>query len=217
MIFKAKTKFPISSWAGRLFGEPAFIIGNGPSLLENNIKLINNYFTIGTNRAFKVLLPKILIWQDESLYEDCYNEIRKLACVKITKESLDFENIFTHFTLEPGNFVFGKNPSILYGGGSTVVLAIQLAVSLGCSSLILLGCDCNYRGNKTDFYGENKNHSIGTLSNFLAAMEWVHRECPIPVFNCGDAPYWPRTTLELAVEKTQPKERNHLQWLNKLL
>lgn len=216
MIFRAKSKFPINSWSGRLTGETAFIVGNGPSLLENDLSLIEKTFTIGINRAFRVILPKILIWQDESLYKDCYEDIVKLPCAKITKQSIDTKNIFTHFTLEHGSFQFGKNPAILYGGGSTAALSVQLAVAMGCSSVVLLGCDCGYKDGKTDFYGSNKNHTTSTVPNFLAAMDWVSRECPISVLNCGDAPYWPRITLEAAINRVKPSEKYHLEWLNQL-
>lgn len=217
MIFRAKSKFPIHSWAGRFLGETTFIIGNGPSLLENNLKLIDNFFSIGLNRAFFVMLPKILLWQDESLYKDCYNDIRKLPCAKVTKESVDFENVFTHFVLQHGCFSFGKDPGVLYGGGSTAALAIQMAVSMGFSSIVLLGCDCSYKDGKTDFYGENKNHTTSTVGNFLAAMEWASRECPVEIVNCGDTPYWPRTSLERAIKKLKPKERTHFDWLKRLV
>ncbi len=217
MIFRAKSKFPISSWSNRLFGEPVFIIGNGPSLLENDLSKITEYFTIGINRAYKVLLPKILMWQDESLYKDCYDDIRILPCAKITRATIDSEDVFTHFELKHGPFVFGSNPSVLHGGGSTAALAVQLGVSLGCSSLILLGCDCGYKNNMTDFYGLNKEHTSSTVPNFLAAMEWVSRECPIQVLNCGDAPCWPRVSLEEAIETSKPSSKTHLSWLSKLL
>jgi len=216
MIFRSKTKFPICSWAGRFSGETAFIIGNGPSLLENNLDLIKNYFTIGINRAFRVLLPKILIWQDESLYEDCYEDIVKLPCCKVTLEKIDPEDIFTHFELSEGSYSFNKNPYLLKGKGSTAALAVQLSVSLGFSSIVLLGCDCNYQDGKTDFYGENKNHTVNTLRNFSNAMEWVKKECTVPVYNCGNAPFWPRISLEEAIEKTNPKEKFHIEWINSL-
>jgi len=216
MIFRAKSKFPIHSWAGRFVGETAFIIGNGPSLLENNISLIENYFTIGINRAFRVILPKILICQDESLYEDSYSSIRVLPCAKVTKKDIDNEDVFTHFTLEHGHFCFGKDPGVLYGGGSTAALAIQMAVAMSFSSIVLLGCDCCYKENKTDFYGENKNHTISTIPNFLAAMDWVKKECPVEIFNCGDAPQWPRITLEDVIKKLSPSNKTHFDWLRKI-
>jgi len=216
MIFRAKSKFPINSWAGRMRGEVAFIIGNGPSLLENDLRLIDDYFTIGINRAFKIILPKILIWQDESLYSDCYEDIVKLPCAKLTKESIDPNNQFTHFALERGSFRFGGNPAILYGGGSTAALSIQLAVAMGFSSIVILGCDCGYKNGKTDFYGTNKNHTATTVDNFLAAMFWASRECPIPIVNCGDAPYWPRVGLDVAIGLVQPIKRHHFEWLNRL-
>jgi len=88
---------------------------------------------------------------------------------------------------------------------------------MGCSSLVLLGCDCSYKNGNTDFYGNNKEHSTSTLSNFSAAMEWVKKDSPVPVFNCGDAIFWPRISLEEAIEKSCPTKRSHLRWLNRLV
>lgn len=217
MIFRHPSKFPIAKWTDRLKGETAFIIGNGPSLLENDLKKLDGCFTIGINRAFRVILPTILMWQDASLYEDCYEEIKTLPCAKITLKNIDHENEFTHFSLIPGPFRFKKEPFNLYGGGCTTALAIQLAYALGCSSIVLLGCDASYKDNKTDFYGVNRNHTENTLRSFTAALNWANRECPIPILNCGDAIQWQRMSLEKAIESTQPRIQSHISRLSVLL
>lgn len=216
MIFRSKYKFPIKLWKNRFVGETAFILGNGPSLVDNNLDLIKNNFIIGTNRAYKIALPCILMWQDESLYEDCYSDLVTLACAKLTKKEIDKQDLFTHFVIERGGFSFGEDPSVLHGGGSTACLAVQLAVAMGFSKIVLLGCDCSYRGEQTDFYGKNKNHSTNTLTNFSAAMEWVSRESPIFIANCGDAPYWPKITLHTAIAECKPNNLSRLEWLNRL-
>jgi hypothetical protein len=216
MIFRSRYKFPIKLWKKKFVGETAFILGNGPSLLENDLGLLKNYFTIGTNRAYKIVSPCILMWQDESLYEDCFRDLVTLACAKLTRKEIDKEDLFTHFRIERGGFSFGEDPEVLHGGGSTACLAIQLAVSMGFSKIVLLGCDCSYRGEQTDFYGKNKNHSTNTLANFSAAMEWVSRESPIPIRNCGDAPYWSKISLQAAIDDFEPNKLSRLEWLNRL-
>jgi len=216
MIFRNPSKFPISSWVDILPNETAFIMGNGPSLLEIDHKDLDGLFTIGINRSYKLVIPTILLWQDESLYDDCFDEVRFVASAKVTRKEIDPDNLFTHFSLEPGAFRFHKTPHKLFGGGCTGVLAAQLAYAMGCTSIVLLGCDCKYKDGKTDFYGVNKHHSDTTLNNFSAAMEWLSRECPVPIYNCGDASFWPKITLEEAIEKTKPTKMNHLLRLNRL-
>lgn len=217
MNFRKSTKFTVNAWSNRLRGEVAFVIGNGPSLTENNLDLLDGLFTIGINRAFRLLLPTILMWQDESLHDDCYEDLRTLGCAKITRRDIDSEGLFSHFELVHGPFRFGHNPAILHGGGCTAALSAQLANALGCSAIVFLGVDCKYKSDRTDFYGINKHHSDQTLANFLGAMEWVNRECPIPVLNCGDVPYWPRIGLEEAIERTKANKEPHLVRLGRLL
>ena len=42
----------VRKWKDRLLGVPAFILGNGPSLNDEDIAPLSNYFTIGINRSF---------------------------------------------------------------------------------------------------------------------------------------------------------------------
>lgn len=216
MIFRSKCKFPVSNWKNLFKGEVAFILGNGPSLLENDLSLIDHFFTIGMNRSYKALLPKILIWQDESLYEDCYEDLKTLPCAKVTTKEIDKDDIFSHFVINKSKFMFSGDPYYLYGGGCTSVLAIQMAVSMGFSSIVLLGCDCCYRGEQTDFYGLNKNHNSNTLMHFNNAMQWVKNNCPVDIHNCSDNNFWEKENLNEILNKQKLKKRNHLFWLNAL-
>jgi hypothetical protein len=157
------------------------------------------------------------MWQDESLYSDCYEDIRKIACIKITRKEIDFENAFSHFHLERGGYKFSNNPAKLYGCGSTAVLAVQMAVAMGCSSIVLLGCDCSYRNGMTDFYGINKFHLSNTLDNFNSAMMWVFNNSPVPIYNCGPAPFWPQKKIETVINEIGTVKRHRLDWVSRLI
>jgi hypothetical protein len=47
-------------------------------------------------------------------------------------------------------------------------------------------------------------------------MDWVSRESPISVMNCGDAPYWPKISLQQAIKECNPNSFSKLEWLNRL-
>jgi hypothetical protein len=58
----------VKSWHNSLMNVPAFIVGNGPSLNDIDVSILEDtYFTIGINRAFYLLDPTILIWQDPEI------------------------------------------------------------------------------------------------------------------------------------------------------
>jgi hypothetical protein len=217
MIFRSRSKFPIKQWKNRFVGETAFLIGNGPSLIDNDLDIIKDRFTIAINRGYKAITPVILLWQDESLYKDCLDELRILPCAKVTRSGIDSDDIFTHFVLGKGGFTFTNDPSKLCGGGCTVALAVQMIVSMGFSSIVLLGCDGRYRGDKTNFYGVNPNHTANTLANFDYTMRWIRSECPRKIVNCSDTPYWPKVSLEQAVFECNTPKRPRIEWLNRLM
>lgn len=175
-------------WKGTLRDVPCFILGNGPSMTDNPIaELLPGYFTIGINRAFKVIDPTILMWQDIELWMTERGELAKVNAVKYSRNASDPRGIAYQFKLMPGPYRLAPNPMILFGAGSTGPLAFQLAHSLGCKPIILLGYDCQYRGENTDFYGKNKHHKPHTLPNCQRGLRWVKtNETSSNIINCSD-------------------------------
>ena len=45
----------VDHWAGVLSGQPAFILGNSPSISAQPLHLLNQYLTIGINRIFYIM------------------------------------------------------------------------------------------------------------------------------------------------------------------
>jgi len=142
MIFKENNRYPIERWEGILGGEPAFILGNGPSLTDNNLKLLDDCFTIGINRIYLLMDPTILLWQDKGLYKDGIDKLEKCASIKCCRTYVDSEKRWTNFKLESNPYKFTKNPHHLWGFGCSGSLAIQLAYAMGAGSIVLLGMDC---------------------------------------------------------------------------
>ena len=199
---------PLKEWGYYLSGHPVFIMGNGPSITKHNLKPLKKYFTIGVNRIFYIYDPTILLWQDKQIWTKNKEDILKTKAIKICRSAADPQNRFIHFTLKMGGFRLPQDPSRLYGTGNSGALAIELAVALGCSSIVLLGTDCKYEGKKTDFYGKNIDHKSYTLKMCKNAMKWVKDNCPVPIYNCSSNPLWDERKLEDVIEELNPPKLN---------
>lgn len=217
MIFRRPTKYPIEAWGGRIAGHPAFILGNGPSLLENDLALLDGCFSIGINRIYRAFDPTILLWQDRGLYADGLEKILGCSAIKVCRDRCNIDNQFTTFRLTGPSYRWPERPNELFGYGCSGALGVELAVAMGASSVVLLGIDCDYDSSgQTDFYGKNADHNQYTVKNFHAAMSWVAKSCPVPIYCCGRAPYWPRVSLAEAVNQLRPERHSRLQWCARL-
>jgi len=181
----------IRNWQGALQGFPAFLVGNGPSLDSvEDIHLLDGYFSIGINRPFRKdgFDPTILLWQDIELWKQEKKTLRKLKALKFCRNVCDPEQMAMHFKLRGGPFLLPKNPSVLYGSGATGPLAFQIAYTMGCDPIVLLGFDCKYKGKKTNFYGVNKDHKPHTLDKCMHGLRWIkgwHDREKVTTINCS--------------------------------
>ena len=208
----------IGKWRDKLLNIPCFILGNGPSLNDENISLLSPYFTVGINRAFLKLDPTVLFWQDIELWHTERKNISRLASIKICKTQSDPLNKFYHFKLEPGGFQLTKDPGTLYGSGSTGPLAVQFAHALGCSPIVLLGMDCSCRGIATDFYGKNPHHKPHTMANCMAGLKWIRAAFnDKQVISCSDNDLFPRVSLETALTRIDPRWKKDRSYYTTLL
>jgi hypothetical protein len=207
----------LQRWKNCLRGEPAFIIGNGPSAGDEDLSPVRDYFTVGINRAFLLLDPAVLFWQDAQLFEQEREKVLKCDSVKVCRDIADPQGRFHHFRLRGSeNFRLTDTPAILYGTGATGPLAFQFAYAMGCDPIVLIGYDCKYRNAKTDFYGVNPNHKLHTLRNCTRGLQWIanlHTERLI--VNCSDNTVLsPRQKLsdvvaEIAAKPLPPKGKAH--------
>jgi len=199
-------RFQIKQWVDRLPDVPAFILGNGPSINDHNILMLEDYFSIGINRSFYVLDTTILLWQDVSLWNTEYHRLHNTQSIKVARDIADPKRIYYNYHLKGGGFKFDKTKThILYGRGSTGPIAVELAVAMGCRPIILLGMDCKRdEKGRSDFYGENPHWLPHTEKNCLLGLEFVKRECPVEIINCSANDLWPRRSLTSVLEEIDP-------------
>ena len=168
-----KSNLGLSQIAGALRGTPCFVIGNAPSLLDLDMRMVEPFFTIGINRAYRALRTSILMWQDPELMKDSRRDIERLDCIRACPPKADPSGKFLHLHLHGSVFHKTSNPSILYGRGSSGPLAVQMADAIGCRPIFLLGMDCSCRGKATDFYGTNRDWKPHTVQLCQAGLKWI--------------------------------------------
>lgn len=177
-------------WEKSLKNVPCFLLGNGPSISNQDLSILKDYFTIGINRIFKKIDPTILFWQDLSTWLEHKNEIKKTKAIKLCRKGAETENYCYHFLLKRKNHVLTSSLKYLYGRGNTSALAFQVAYALGCNPIFLIGIDCKYAKNgDTNFYGKNKRHKRHTLPQCVEALKFIKKQSSykdIKTYSCSN-------------------------------
>ena len=144
-------------------GEKCFIIGNGPSLLVEDLEKLqkNGIITFATNRIFKIFektvwRPTYYVSEDILLMKDAQKIIRDMEVegrfIPINLkwyESVDIPNA-DYFYIEyeePMKENFGLSVDIPHSircRGTVTTTCIQLAIYMGFSEIYLIGVDHNF-------------------------------------------------------------------------
>lgn len=207
-------------WLGKFPNCPVFILGNGPSLNDEDITPLSNYLTIGINRSFYKLDSTILMWQDASLWYSERKRLSELKAIKYCTAHADPENRYYHFKISPGGFALPENILTLKGSGSTSPLAVQLAYLMGCNPIILLGCDCKPRDGESDFYGNNKFHNPRTMSQCYVGLSWIkdlHESGKKTIISCSDNDLFPRQYISSVLSSIDDKYKQSREYWNQFL
>jgi len=215
-----QNRYQIKNWADTLPDVPAFIMGNGPSIKNNDTSVLTDYFSIGINRSFYILDPTILLWQDISLWNTEYHRLHHTQALKVCRDSADPRRIYYNFHLKGGGYKFDTTKThILYGRGSSGPLGVQLAVSMGCRPIVLLGMDCK-RGPKgeSDFWGDNPHWLPHTLDNCKLGLEFIKKNCPVEIVSCSDNDYWEQQSLSNVLKTfDNTHKRNRQSYVKQIL
>ena len=135
-------------------GQRCFIIGNGPSLKNTDLYLLQNEYTFGMNRIY-LKFPELgfstsyYLSVNSLVIEQCADDIRALTIPKFLSwrsrnliEPTD-DMHFMHTTYSGPNFardVRGR----LWEGATVTYVAMQLAYYLGFEQVILIGVDHSF-------------------------------------------------------------------------
>ena len=199
-------RYKIRFWKDRLKGVPAFIVGCAPSVLDHDLSLLEDFFTIGINRSYKlfhVSSPSIIFWQDSSFFRTDGDKIHNLESIKVCRDIADPQRLYYNFHHKPGEYKFdSEKPHVLYGSQSSGLLSLQFAISvIGCFPVIIVGMDAKLGKNgEQDFYGDNTFWLKDSLKMMENGMKTLKDICPVEIINCSDSDLWPRQKLSDVVK-----------------
>ncbi|ADU61124.1 MAG: DUF115 domain-containing protein [Pseudodesulfovibrio sp.] len=138
-------------------GEAAWIVGNGPSLNQMDLRFLDGKVNFCMNRIYLGIdqfgfTPKYYTVEDNFVAEDTPEEINALPYCKFLPKDLNYclgggENVcWVDFLRRYETFPrFSPDAEELVYWGSTVTyLAIQLAYYMGCDPIYLIGVDFDY-------------------------------------------------------------------------
>lgn len=144
--------------------ETVVVIGNGPSLNEIPMELLQKFTTFGSNRIYLKYIPTYLTIVNPLVMAQFEQEILSIPCKKfLPAEYANLEaGIYgLHSNHAP---LFHYNPlQWVYEGYTVTFVALQLAFFMGAKKVILIGVDhrYSYEGNPNaqDFMaGQDPNH-----------------------------------------------------------
>jgi len=149
----------------------AFVLGSGPSLKNLNWDLISSYTTIAVNSAIykapesdyyftcdfgMVVYKSWLLLRNLKCKLMLYNvdvgfrHLESLTGLN-TFEGIDIDRV-NYFDMKDSDLIMDKNPYKLIRGSTSTQVAVHFAHVLGCSPIVLIGCDCQYVENNYHYY-----------------------------------------------------------------
>ena len=147
------------------YGEKCIIVGNGPSLLANDLDMINDsgIITFGTNRVFKIFgntkwRPTYYVSEDPNIIKGCCDEIDAVpAKIKFLplqiiwyetrkrfKNTLYFWQNYDHSKDYKYSFSTSIDKQIDHTNTITCT-CVAIAAYMGFKEIYLIGVDHNYR------------------------------------------------------------------------
>lgn len=177
-------------------GKRCFIIGNGPSLNQLDLKLLKNEITFGVNAIYTNFdkmgfFPTYYFVEDVLVADDRYHEINKykgsekffghyLTNVLKKDEKSHVLNVVLDYDEKKVDFPrFSTNCSKeIFVGGTVTYLCLQMAYYMGFKEVIMIGFDHNYvipkdaiiNGNRITSTSDDPNHF--SPSYFGAGLKW---------------------------------------------
>ena len=179
--FKVQNYKSFMAYKDKHKGERCVLMGNGPSLNETNLNLLNNETVIGLNKIYMLFdrvefRPTYIVCYVESVIEQSQADFLKLD-MPLFLSPEGFRFITPHdksdvlYFGEHKQFTFSLDPVKEICGGFTVTyVALQLLFFMGFSKVILIGVDhhFNYSGPADTWYkikGKDTNHFAGNYFN----------------------------------------------------
>ncbi len=167
-FFQIKSRRRLRSFKGAYAGKRCFVVGNGPSLRTDDLRLLHERgeFTFACNALIKLFdeipfRPTFYFAQDNKIILDNKEEIKRYDGVKFIKahyaKRYHIDNAVYYSMLFPQNPIgFSLDlPRVVYSGQTVTYSMIQFAVYMGFTEIYLIGVDCDYSPNNEKITAES--------------------------------------------------------------
>ncbi len=180
-IFKALYGLNLSDFVDKHKGERCFVVGNGPSLNNIDMRKLQNEITLGSNRAFVgfedwgfhydywMVQDRILAEQSAKEFQTALpDDIVKFIPFTLLKF---FDKKYTYnvvpFCMDyTKQCSFSNDPEALHEGFTVTIGLLQLAAIMGFKEIILVGVDHNYPIPDGNISGDRKWNGRGLVTHF---------------------------------------------------
>lgn len=196
-------------------GSMGFVIGAGPSLHFQDLSLLKKYVTISVNSGI-IKYPECDYFLSDDIgvkhWNYFHNEVKNGSCIKLLYEDklqheishLKKEDVilFKHtWWFSPENKQYNFNglemtkdaEKPIIGARTSVASAVHFLYIMGCSPIVLLGCDCCYQGGKRYFWQfpeEKKAYRLNGRPPFSTPNKGKKRGQPVDSHCCDFDNYW---------------------------
>lgn len=190
--------------------DSCYILGNSPTLADENLKNLKNQTVFITNKGWKAIeigLPSFNFYvvSDPNCAEENFKEIKELNCVKFVSSAISRKKylknivdenviIFNRSTSEilkklPDSFDEGW-PRVL----TVIIDAIIISYLLGFKNIYLLGVNLDYGNFNTHFYkdsiGETERklqieNNLDEILQLLSSVKQSLQDKNINIKNCS--------------------------------
>jgi len=144
----------IRSYHNKYIGKRCFIIGNGPSLRNMDLKKLENEFTFGMNRIF-LMFPELgfktsfLVSVNDLVIEQSKDDFKKLDIPafiswRARRWLQPRENLYYLYTTYTGRKFAKDVTKRLWEGATVTYSCLQLAFYMGFTQVILIGVDHSF-------------------------------------------------------------------------
>ncbi len=189
-------------------GGRVFITASGPSLLEFKPDLLKDEYIIAVNETIQRFpWAHYACAMDIGPYEIC---VKSDAIIFTTQKSGYPDVKLSIWNKAPFSFELsdGINP-----GGTTTMLALQVAVYMGFQEIYLCGLDLGVTNDKTHFFGTRDNFNDVTGCNFPIMRKCFEASAPSlldkKIINCSEKSTldcFPKQSIYTILKQTKPKE-----------
>lgn len=194
-------------------GKRCFIIGTGPSLNLQDLKLLKNeitfsmnsiilsfdktdwrptYYVVQDQRAYNIFKDKLLSAAKKEVFIGINHRFNGIQMHKSSNDKF-YKYCYYPLYLRPDENIYKIKFSndcyqVVYDGTTVAYSILQLAMYMGFTEIYLLGIDCDYTSSKkTHFINYIKNHNTLAAENKMlyayALANLYAKEHNIKIFN----------------------------------